>query len=179
MFGFADLHGQLGLTLFGSAPFPLQTRNASAGMFPFSADVGTGNMRFRAEESRAGIMEKMQYHDGEAWHSARRITGRPMALDEILTAASGVYYSASAAATLSFDVDAGKLFVVLQGEYGRARYCVESVARNLLRFWPSMFPGGMLIRMEPEHGIVDRLIVSTSRTRRTVFHRSRTDRTNS
>lgn len=170
LLGFADMEGKLGLSLFGRPPFPLSSVPQRGDALPFGADVGTGIMRFRASLD-GGANDAIEYSDGGTWFVAERVRGeRIPARDASLR--RGEYYSVSAAATLRFDVEGDSLYVITSGEYGGGRYPAEFITPHLVRFWPTLFPGGMLIRLHRVDGVIDRLIVSTARTREIVFERS-------
>jgi hypothetical protein len=167
LIGFAEVEGKLGLSLFGRPPFPLTSLPRSADALPFGADVGTGNMRFRASLNET---DSVDYSEGGVWFNARRVPSTaPHTRD--LSLRRGEYHSVAAAATLSFDSEGDSLYVVTSGEYGGGRYPAELIALDLVRFWPTLFPGGMLIRLHRSGGVIDRLIASTARTREIVFER--------
>lgn len=166
LLGFSELqNGHLGLSVQGSRAFELQSLpNAVDGM-PIGADVGTGTMRFR----KAGDPDAIDFFDGGVWYTARRLRREPQDARAVVASAPDEYFSVSAAARLRFEAEGDRLFVKTCGEYGAARYPAESLAPALMRFWPTLFPGGVLVRLEGERGAPDRLIVSTTRTRRIVF----------
>ena len=59
------------------------------------------------------------------------------------------------------------------GEFGVGHYPAASIGPDLVRFWSPGLAAGMLIRLEREAGVVERVVVSTPRTRATVFQRVR------
>jgi CubicO group peptidase (beta-lactamase class C family) len=169
LFGFANLDGKLALSQFGGSPVALQARQPCADHWPFGADVGNGDMLFRpCPRSSQGNIE---YLDCAGWHLARRITGAPMSPTEVLQAAPGTYRSDCAAATMQFSADNAALEVVMSGEFGIGHYPAASIGPDLVRFWAPGLAAGMLIRLEREAGRVERVVVSTPRTRRTTFQR--------
>ena len=169
LFGLADKQGQLALSQFGGSPVPLETCPASADHWPFSLDVGSGDMLFRPRpHSTTGDIE---YLDRSGWHMARRIDGEPSSAAEVVRAAPDDYRSDCAAATLRFLARDTGLEVVISGEYGVGHYPAVSVGPDLVRFWAPGLAPGMLIRLERDSGTVERVIVSTPRTRATVFQR--------
>jgi hypothetical protein len=175
LFGLSDLDGKLALGQFGGSPVPLEARPGGAEQWPFGADVGSGDMLFRpahgsAEHSTNGDIE---YCDRSGWHLALRIKGAPMSAAEVAQAAPESYRSDCAAATLRFVAKDSGLEVVIAGEFGVGHYCAASVGPDLVRFWSSGLAPGMLIRLEREADIVERIIVSTPRTCATVFQRVR------
>ena len=85
--------------------------------------------------------------------------------------APDIYRSDCAAATLRFLASDAELEVVITGEYGVGHYPAVSVGPDLARFWAPGLAPGMLIRLERDSGAVERVIVSTPRTRATVFQR--------
>jgi hypothetical protein len=175
LFALSDLDGKLALSQFGGSPVPLEARPGGADHWPFGTDVGSGDMLFRpahgsAEHSTNGDIE---YCDRSGWHLALRITGAPMSAAEVVQAAPESYRSDCAAATLRFVAKDSGLEVVIAGEFGVGHYCAASVGPDLVRFWASGLAPGMLIRLEREADIVERIIVSTPRTCATVFQRVR------
>ena len=169
LFGLADKEGQLALSQFGGSPIPLETRAASADHWPFAIDVGSGDMLFRPHpHSTTGDIE---YLDLSGWHVARRVNGEPPSATEVVQAAPDVYRSDCAAATLRFVASGADLEVVITGEYGVGHYPAVSVGPDLVRFWAPGLAPGMLIRLERDNDGVERVIVSTPRTRATVFQR--------
>jgi D-aminopeptidase len=174
LFSLADKEGQLALSQFGGSPVPLETRPASADHWPFALDVGSGDMLFRPRpQSATGDIE---YLDRTGWHVARRVNGEPSSATEVVQAAPDVYRSDCAAATLRFLARGTELEVVIAGEYGVGHYPAVSVGPDLARFWAPGLAPGMLIRLERESGVVERVIVSTPRTHATVFQRTTTTR---
>ncbi|HEY6922865.1 MAG TPA: serine hydrolase domain-containing protein, partial [Steroidobacteraceae bacterium] len=177
LFALSDLDGKLALSQFGGSPVPLEARAPCAGQWPFGADVGSGDMLFRA--APAGDIE---YCDRSGWHLARRVTGAPMSAAEVVQAAPESYRSDCAAATLRFvaaqpqdhavEKDAA-LEVVIAGEFGVGHYPAASVGPDLVRFWSPGLAPAVLVRLEREGDIVQRVVVSTPRTRATVFQRAR------
>ena len=81
------------------------------------------------------------------------------------------FHSEDAAARVRLELDGAQPALRFQGEYGGALYPAELLAPELLRFWPTAFPGGMLARLERRDGVLQAIAVSTSRTYRTVFER--------
>jgi CubicO group peptidase (beta-lactamase class C family) len=169
LFGLADLEGKLALSLFGGSPFPLEARPPCADHWPIGTDVGTGDMLFRPH-SRATNGD-IEYFDRSGWHVARRITGPAMSAADVVQATPENYRSDCAAATLRFVAANGSLEVVMAGEFGVGHYPAASIGPDLIRFWAPGLAPGMLIRLEREAGMVERIIVSTPRTRATVFQR--------
>ena len=169
LFGLADKAGQLALSQFGGSPVALETRPAAADHWPFAIDVGSGDMLFRPRpQSTTGDIE---YLDCSGWHVARRINGEPSSATEVVEAAPDVYRSDCASATLRFLARDTELEVVITGEYGVGHYPAVSVGPDVVRFWAPGLAAGMLIRLERGHDGVERVIVSTPRTRATVFER--------
>jgi hypothetical protein len=171
LFALVDLEGKLALSQFGGSAVPLEPRPACADHWPFGYDVGSGDMLFRPlARSSCGDIE---YCDRSGWHPARRIAGTPMSAAEIVAAAPERYHSECAGATLHFVVEDADLQVIIIGEFGVGHYPAASVGPDLIRFWAPGLAPGMLIRLEREDGVVERVIVSTPRTRATVFRRVR------
>jgi CubicO group peptidase (beta-lactamase class C family) len=169
LFSLADKEGQLALSQFGGSPVPLETRPTSADHWPFAIDVGNGDMLFRPHpQPTTGDIE---YLDRSGWHVARRVSGAPSSATEVVQAAPDVYRSDCAAATLRFLAQGAELEVVITGEYGVGHYPAVSVGQDLVRFWAPGLAPGMLIRLERDSRGVERVIVSTPRTRATVFQR--------
>jgi hypothetical protein len=169
LFGLADKDGQLALSQFGGSPIPLETRPACADHWPFAMDVGSGDMLFRPHpDSTTGDIE---YLDRSGWIVARRVHGESSSATEVVQAAPDTYCSDCAAATLHFEARDAGLEVVITGEYGVGHYPAVSVGTDLVRFWAPGLAPGVLIRMERGSEGVERIIVSTPRTRATVFHR--------
>ena len=187
LFGLVNLEGKLALSQFGGSPVPLEARPSCAEHWPFGADVGSGDMLFRpapngegihsgdglAHEACGPVNGAIEYCDRSGWHVARRITGAPMSAAEVVQAASGDYRSDCAAATVHFVAKNTDLEVVMSGEFGVGHYPAASVGPDLVRFWAPGLAAGMLIRLERESGVVERVVVSTPRTRTTVFQRVR------
>lgn len=196
LFGLSDLDGKLALSQFGGSPVPLEARPSGAGHWPFATDVGSGDMLFRpargASEARepaadgASVMDRVsatapmsapggdiEYFDRSGWHLARRIAGAPMSAAEVVQAAPERYWSDCAAATLRFVARDAALEVVIAGEFGVGHYPAASVGPDLVRFWSPGLAPGVLVRLEREDGVVERIVVSTPRTRATVFQRVR------
>ena len=169
LFGLASLDGKLALTQFGGSRVPLETRPASAEHWPFGMDAGSGDMLFRPH-ARATNGD-IEYLDRSGWHVAHRIHGAPLSAAEILQAAPDAYRSDCAVASLRFQAKGADLEVVVTGEYGVGHYPAVSVGPDLVRFWSPGLAPGMLIRLERDAGVVERVIVSTPRTRATVFRR--------
>jgi CubicO group peptidase (beta-lactamase class C family) len=169
LLGLTDLDGKLALSQFGGSPVPLEARSSGADHWPFGTDVGSGDMLFRPAQGSSDI----EYLDRSGWHLARRITGSPMSAAEVVQAAPESYRSDCAAATLSFVAKDSALEVVMAGEFGVGHYPAASVGPDLIRFWSPGLAPGVLIRLEREAGTVERAVVSTPRTRATVFHRLR------
>ena len=167
LFALADLDGKLALSQFGGSPVPLEARPAGDAHLPFGADVGSGDMLFRMAHG------DVEYLDRSGWHLAQRVTGAPMSAAEVVQAASGSYRSECAAATVRFAAPNGALEVVIAGEFGVGHYRAASVGPDLVRFWSPGLAPGVLIRLEREADQVQRLVVSTPRTRATVFERVR------
>jgi D-aminopeptidase len=169
LFGLADLEGKLALSQFGGSPVPLEARPSGADHWPFGSDLGSGDMLFRPHpQSTNGDIE---YLDRAGWHLARRVTGAPMSAAEVVQAAPGSYSSDCAAATVHFVATGADLEVVIAGEFGVGHYPAASVGPDLVRFRAPGLAPGMLIRFEREAGVVERVIVSTPRTRATIFRR--------
>jgi hypothetical protein len=169
LFGLADKGGQLALSQFGGSPVPLETRPASADHLPFATDVGSGDMLFRQPpHASTGDIE---YLDRSGWHVAERIDGEPLSATAVVQAAPDNYYSDCAAAMLHFLASEAGLEVVMTGEYGVGHYQAVSVGPDLVRFWAPGLAPGMLIRLKRDSGRVERVVVSTPRTRATVFER--------
>jgi CubicO group peptidase (beta-lactamase class C family) len=167
LFELADLEGKLALSQFGGSPVALEARPSSGDHWPFGMDVGSGDLLFRPHpRATSGDIE---YFDRSGWHPARRVTGAPMTAAEVVQAAPGSYRSDCAAATLQFVATNGGLEVVMAGEFGVGHYPAASVGPDLVRFWAPGLAPGMLIRLEREAGLVARVVVSTPRTRATVF----------
>ena len=61
----------------------------------------------------------------------------------------------------------------MSGEFGVGHYAAASVGPDLVRFWAPGLAPGVLVRLEREAGLVERVVVSTPRTRATVFRRIR------
>jgi len=178
LFGLSDLEGKLALSQFGGSPVPLEARPAGPDHWPFGADVGSGDMLFRPTHGACGPCPQatngdIEYFDRSGWHLARRITGAPMSAAEVVQAAPESYRSDCAAATLRFVARDSALGVVIAGEFGVGHYPAASVGPDLVRFWSPGLAPGALIRLEREAGIVARVIISTPRTRATVFQRLR------
>jgi CubicO group peptidase (beta-lactamase class C family) len=169
LFGFADLDGRLALSQFGGSPVPLEARPPSTDYWPFATDVGSGDMLFRPCTQSAN--DDIEYSDRSGWHVAKRITGAPMSAEEVVQAAPSIYRSDCAAATLHFVATNADLEVVMSGEFGVGHYPAASVGPDLVRFWSPGLAPGMLIRLEREAGVVERVVVSTPRSRATVFRR--------
>ncbi|WP_158080773.1 serine hydrolase [Pelomonas sp. KK5] len=171
LFGFADMDGALGLSLFGGAPFAPDAAAPDDGMLPFVADVGTGGMRFRwPEPSRPGGA-LIEYRDAGTWRPARRLDMDKPDPGSLSPDACHWFHSGDAAARVRLELDGGQPALRFQGEYGGALYPAELLEPELLRFWPTAFPGGMLARLGRRAGVLQAIVVSTSRTRRTVFER--------
>lgn len=171
LFGLADLDGKLALSQFGGSPVALEARTACKDYWAFGTDVGSGDMLFRAH---AGATNgDIEYLDRSGWHLAKRVAGAPMSAAEVVQAAPDGYRSDCAAATVRFIATRDALEVVMCGEYGVGHYSAASVGPDLVRFWAPGLAPGMLIRLEREGGVVERVVVSTPRTRATVFHRVR------
>jgi D-aminopeptidase len=170
LFGLADLDGKLALTQFGGSRVPLETRPSSADQWPFGMDAGSGDLLFRPHPQ--ATHGEIEYLDRSGWHVARRINGAPTSAAEVVQAAPEIYRSDCAAATLRFLAKGTELEVVITGEYGVGHYPAASVGPDLVRFWSPGLAPGMLIRLERDAGVVERVIVSTPRTRATVFRRA-------
>jgi hypothetical protein len=165
----ADKDGQLALSQFGGSPVALEMRPAAGNLYPFAIDVGSGDMLFRpCSQSATGDIE---YLDRSGWHLARRVNGVPPSAAEVVQAAPDLYRSDCAAATLRFATTDTGLEVVITGEYGVGHYPAASVDPDLVRFWAPGLAPGMLIRLERDGAGVERVVVSTPRTRATAFHR--------
>ena len=178
LFGLSDLDGKLALSQFGGSPVPLEARPPAADYWPFGADVGSGDMLFRPAQGSSGPRPQspngdIEYFDRSGWHLARRITGAPMSAAEVVKAAPGSYRSDCAAAALRFVARDCALEVVITGEFGVGHYSAASVGPDLVRFWSPGLAPGVLIRLERDAGLVERVVVSTPRTRATVFQRVR------
>ena len=184
LFGLSDLDGKLALSQFGGSPVPLESRPPGAGNWPFGTDVGSGDMLFRPAQGTTGPrlpaadrpsarQGDIEYFDRSGWHLARRITGAPMSAAEVVQAAPESYRSDCAAATLHFVARDSALEVVIAGEFGVGHYPAASVGPDLVRFWSPGLAPGVLVRLEREAGLVERVVVSTPRTRATVFQRIR------
>jgi D-aminopeptidase len=171
LFGLADVDGKLALSQFGGPPVPLEVRPPAAGHLPFGADVGSGDMLFRSRPQLTG--GDIEYLDRSGWHLARRIAGGPMSAAEVVQAAPESYRSDCAGASLRFVAKNGELEVVMSGEYGVGHYAAASVGPDLVRFWAPGLAPGVLVRFEREVGVVERVVVSTPRTRGTVFRCTR------
>ena len=176
LFGLSDLEGKLALSQFGGSPVPLEARPAGADRWPFGIDAGSGDMLFRPAHGLSGphphsTNGDIEYCDRSGWHLARRINGAPMSAAEVMQAAPARYRSDCAAATLRFVAKDAALEVVIAGEFGVGHYPAVSVGPDLARFWSPGLAPGVLIRLEREAGVVERVIVSTPRTRATVFQR--------
>ncbi len=169
LFGLTDLEGKLALTQFGGSPVPLEARPPSDAQWPFGTDLGTGDMLFRPHPGATN--GDIEYFDRSGWHVARRITGPPMTAAEVAQAAAGTYRSDCAAAAVRFVARNADLEVVMTGEFGVGHYPAASVGPDLVRFWAPGLAPGMLIRLERDAGRVERIVVSTPRTRATVFQR--------
>jgi D-aminopeptidase len=159
---------ELGLSLFGGLEVPLQTFREGRGCLPFVADVGTGGMLFRAGPKRGRKVQAIEFFDGVGWHAAERIPDAKTA-DGPTMEESAIYRSLSAAASLRFEHRAGDLLVAFSGEYSAGCYPTEVVGEDLLRFWMPGFSAGMLMRLQRDNGVVSNVVISSSRTRRTVF----------
>jgi D-aminopeptidase len=170
LFSLTDKGGQLALSQFGGSPVALETRPAAPDHYPFATDVGSGDMLFRPAGPQSGAGD-IEYLDRSGWHLARRINGEPSSAAEVVQVALGVYRSDCAAATLRFLTTDSGLEVVITGEYGVGHYPAASVGPDVVRFWAPGLAPGMLIQLERDGGNVERVIVSTPRTRATVFHR--------
>jgi hypothetical protein len=96
-----------------------------------------------------------------------------MSAAEVMQVAPESYRSDCAAATLRFVARDSALEVVIAGEFGVGHYPAASVGPDLVRFWSPGLAPGVLIRLEREADIVERVVVSTPRTRATVFQRIR------
>jgi CubicO group peptidase (beta-lactamase class C family) len=171
LFGLADLDGKLALSQFGGPAVPLEARPSGTEHWPFGADLGSGDMLFRPRP--AATNGDIEYLDRSGWHLAQRVTGVPMSAAEVVRAAPERYRSECAGATLHFAATGAALEVVMSGEFGVGHYSAASVGPDLVRFWAPGLAPGMLIRFEREAGIVVRVVVSTPRTRATVFQRVR------
>jgi len=165
----ADLEGKLALSLVGGSLFRLEARPSTADHWPFGTDLGTGDMLFRPHPQATN--GDIEYFDRAGWHVARRISGPPMSAAEVVQAAPETYHSDCAAATLHFVATNDALEVIMTGEFGVGHYPAASVGPDVVRFWAPGLSSGMLIRLERESGRVERVIVSTTRTRATVFQR--------
>ena len=173
LFGFADVDGKLALSQFGGSPVPLEVRHPVTweDSWPFGTDVGSGDMLFRPHPGSTN--GDIEYLDRSGWHLAKRVTGEPMTAAEVMQSAPDGYHSDCAAATLRFVLTNDALEVMINGEYGIGHYSAASVGPDLIRFWAPGLAPGMLIRLEREAGRVERVVVSTPRTRATVFQRIR------
>ncbi len=169
LFGLSDVDGKLALSQFGGSPVPLESRPAGADHWPFGADVGSGDMLFRPHPRATN--GDIEYLDRSGWHTARRIVGPPMSAAEVVQAAPESYRSHCAAATVRFGINNADLEVIMTGELGIGHYPAASVGPDLVRFWAPGLAPGMLIRLEREGSRVERVVVSTPRTRATVFER--------
>lgn len=128
------------------------------------------------DEKCSGVAQRsgdIEYFDRSGWHLARRVTGEPMSAAEVVQAAPGSYRSDCAGATVRFVATNADLEVVMCGEFGVGHYPAASIGPDLIRFWSPGLAAGMLIRFEREAGVVERVVVSTPRTRATVFQRVR------
>jgi len=171
LFALTDLEGKLALSQFGGSPAPLEARPPCADHWPFGADVGSGDMLFRPHpESTRGDIE---FFDRSGWHLAQRVTGAPMSAADVVQAAPESYRSDCAAATVRFVANNADLEVIITGEFGVGHYPAASVGPDLVRFWAPGLAPGVLIRLERETGRVERVVISTPRTRATVFQRVR------
>jgi CubicO group peptidase (beta-lactamase class C family) len=177
LFGLSDLDGKLALSQFGGSPVPLESRPPSADHWPFGADVGSGDMLFRPAQGAGprplATSGDIEYLDRSGWHLARRITGTPMSAAEVVQVAPDSYRSDCAAASLRFVAKDCALEVVIAGEFGVGHYSAVSIGPDLVRFWSPGLAPGVLMRLEREAGLVERVVVSTPRTRATVFQRIR------
>jgi CubicO group peptidase (beta-lactamase class C family) len=162
LFGLTDLDGKLALSQFGGSPVPLEARPSCAEHWPFGLDVGSGDMLFRGD---------LEYLDRSGWHPARRIVGAPMSAEEVVQAAPESYRSDCAAATVRFGANNAGLEVIMTGQFGIGHYPAASIGPDLVRFWAPGLAPGMLIRLERQSSRVERVVVSTPRTRATVFAR--------
>jgi CubicO group peptidase (beta-lactamase class C family) len=169
LFGLADVDGKLALSQFGGSPIPLESRPSGADHWPFGTDAGSGDMLFRPHADAAN--GAIEYLDRSGWHVAHRVTGAPMTAAEVVQAAPDHYRSDCAAATMHFAATDAALEVVMSGEYGVGHYQAVSVGPDLVRFSAPGLAAGVLVRLEREAGLVARVVVSTPRTRATVFQR--------
>lgn len=201
LFDLAELpDGALGLGLFGDAAFALEAcAPQGARELPFHADVGTGEMRFRgsvdgeALEYFDGVAwhaaQRLAGEPPDAARIAADCAGLRFRNDEV---------GATLQLALRSDGDEGgvggvggdretavhrqqqqhpqrqqsqPLQLHVQGPHGNGRYAAEPIAPDLLRFWPPLFPAAKLLRLQRRGGAVTALVVSTGRTRATVFER--------
>jgi len=154
--------------------------HGSAGAAHGSSELAQGGGELAHEVSNLahGLPERstddgIEYLDRSGWHLARRITGAPMSADEVVRAAPESYRSECAAATLRFATRDSGLEVVMAGEFGVGHYPAASIGPDLVRFWSPGLAPGVLVRLEREADVVERVVVSTPRTRATVFRRVR------
>ncbi len=157
---FAAHEANLCLGVMGGRPLPLSSHpDRTAGALPFSADVGTGAMRFR--RCAPGIIE---YFDGYSWHRARQLVEHAATADEVAGHLKGSFEIPRLGVRMWIESSEHQLWVRLMGEHGGARCPATSLAPGLVRFWPTQFPGGMLLRYDHHAGKPERITVSTSRT---------------
>lgn len=165
LFSLTDLDGRLGLSFFGDKPFALDCWEGDPDALPFWADAGAAQIRFRRGEA-PGTLE---YFDGTAWTRTERIQSDEEAMDAIVLPAIGHFHSEEAATTLSFVIEQGQLYIQFVGSTGVIRFRAETIAKNLLRFWPPLFPAGKLARLDQKNGKVRSVIVSTPRSSGIIF----------
>jgi D-aminopeptidase len=144
VFGFADMAGHLGLSLFGAPPFELESRPAEAAALPLFADVGLGEIRFRIQGSPVDAVDVVEYLDAGTWRPAHRLPEpRPRPID-IAAATMGVYESEDLCASFRFDLEDGRLVMRCRGEFGSQTCNAEPWGPDLVRFWPSQWPAACL-----------------------------------
>lgn len=172
LLGFTDMGGMLSLSLFGDAPFPLEGCATQGVDLPFRADVGTGDIRFRVPARDDGAQARaIEYFDGVCWYRAERIEAAQCDVGDFVAQVPQAFHSEDAAATMNFEDDSGQLVLCFRGEHGSGRYHADILSPDLVRFRSSQFPSSKLARLIRSGPEVMAVIVSTSRTRATIFTR--------
>lgn len=167
LFAFSESDEKLMLSFFGDKPFPVERYETDSNELPFWADAGTAQIRFR----RRSEPHTIDYFDGRAWSKAERLDMEAVPANQIAEVANGQFFSIDGATSLSFEAKDDQLFVNIQGEIGSEKYHAQALTRDLVRFWPPLFPASKLARLVREQGEAQSIIVSTPRSRALTFTR--------
>ncbi len=169
VFGFVDQEGKLGLSICGSSAASFETRDVGPEILPLHVDLGTGDLRFRAGRTTGAPLEAVEYLDGCTWRKAERIKQSELTPAEIVGNADVSFENEDTRAILTFAHHDGQLIIHARGEYSGTVFTVATFGEDTLRLTSSEFKSVMLARVVRRDVGSMEVIVSTPRTRRTVF----------